>query len=274
MNRRGYVDACVLICCLMAFVFLFFQWTGARIVELKLTKANGTTHRILLPYKDARKLQYFFEQLFIGDNFAYTLLGDKPLSFESYIKPRLIFDIDWPFLPRNIRLHQGWQTWQKYAPLFLSNTYSLWAEDSHRVENATTILFANKPAIYEMARSHPNDFQDVDLYEEIKTKAFFKEVLKGHEGLIGTLLGYGRNNAWAFMARETDPNVFLTRISYAEECDEKLFCYPFFVVDPHAEETKNLSHKYQQTRKKILAYYEGKDFLEATLEQLAKNETD
>jgi hypothetical protein len=35
-----------------------------------------------------------------------------------------------------------------------------------------------------------------------ETKTLFRESLQHHEGLLGVLLGYGRNNAWHFYKNE------------------------------------------------------------------------
>jgi hypothetical protein len=49
----------------------------------------------------------------------------------------------------------------------------------------------------------------------------------------------------------------------------EILMYPTFMADINTEETKQLKLEYLQTREKILDFYKGKNFLEATLELLA-----
>jgi hypothetical protein len=119
---------------------------------------------------------------------------------------------------------------------------------------------------------------------EIKT--LFRESLQHHEGLLGILLEYGRNNAWHYYKNEH----FLLKPIFYDELNQlfknkkaafhftlgwpkvemrEILMYPTFMADINTEETKQLKLEHLQTREKILNFYKGKNFLEATLELLA-----
>jgi hypothetical protein len=106
------------------------------------------------------------------------------------------------------------------------------------------------------------------------------DVLKKHEGLIGTLLGYGRENAWLFHRRDLGESIHLSRFVDLQgkaaswlgffgkqqiDVSEKNLFLPTFIVDANSEETKQLKKNYLAIRKKILNVYSGKDFLVTTL---------
>lgn len=145
-----------------------------------------------------------------------------------------------------------------------------------------------------MIQRHASDFQAVlntkDLSEFLDEKTMrplFKLGLRGHEGLIGTLLGYGRDNAWLFYERSQGKKVHLS--SAWEQSLENYtiisiiknylsskrrnnlsihLLYPSFVANLDSEETQELKKEYHESRQRILDYYQGKDFLEATLSLL------
>ena len=114
--------------------------------------------------------------------------------------------------------------------------------------------------------------------------------------MIGTLLGYGRNNAWLFHRRK--------QLSYLTEeapyslnhCSKRLLeelatldqtlhifdnqeCYclnllfmglPRFVAEPNSYETQQLKRKYENQYHEIMRRYAKGDFLEVTLKQMLK----
>jgi hypothetical protein len=107
-------------------------------------------------------------------------------------------------------------------------------------------------------------------------------VLKGHDGLIGTIFGYGRNNAWLFEERNQGKQTPLVPI-WDDEIYEFLYnrpdkmCledlslvlgYPTFLAEPNTVETLTLKEEFMVVRNRILEFYNGKDFLEATFRLL------
>ena len=111
-------------------------------------------------------------------------------------------------------------------------------------------------------------------------------MLKNHDGLIGTLLGYGRDNAWLYYRRGQGENIHLETAWETEILDQMVvqlskkdwtledwdftdLYFPSFVAIRDSEETKKLRDLYAESRQQFIEYYEGKNFLEATLSILA-----
>jgi hypothetical protein len=120
-----------------------------------------------------------------------------------------------------------------------------------------------------------------DLIQPSKLKIFLKELK--HDSLIGTVLGFGRDNAYLFSQYiDADPETrFLTtawpeeEIKHLEQLNEKILpmkpweisdlFFPRFVCDLDSEETKQLQRLYREEKERIIGYYQGKDPVEATL---------
>ncbi|MCI0381940.1 MAG: hypothetical protein L0207_02670 [Chlamydiae bacterium] len=281
-----------------ALCFAFLIWYSIQMAptSLRFLDKQGSEHILKLPIKDEERLYSLMRKLFTYDNFAYTLLGSKPVSWASYTKPWSNFWDSWT--KYDTTMHIGWKTWSKYRHLFSSTT--LWAEDSKHYPGSVSILIVNEEQFNHVVNKHKQDFQSVlnreipdgfQLLREIKDHSFIYEVLKGHQALLGIVLGYGRDNAWAFseavdkfeeqpwpcrwvwdekeeekpgeivMMKGPDPNNI-------EECLMLMSC-PSFSGNPHSEESMVLKRDYLQTQQKIIKYFRGKDFLEATLSLLA-----
>ncbi len=129
-----------------------------------------------------------------------------------------------------------------------------------------------------------------------KGKYLLVDLLKGHNGLIGTLLGYGRENAWNYHER----NLLLERGDQSSndkiyELNKKLKMFvseeqqrgisnrsvksylmelpkdldlPMFVADPDSLETRSLLEVYKKNREEIIALYQDKSFFKVTIEKL------
>lgn len=275
---------------------LFAHFEGEKQVILRVADSvPGST--LTLPLKDKRRLDYLFRELIFCDDLGYTLLGSKPISFGGYLKPFGSFNpifLYQSLLPGNYKMYLAWKTWSKYQHFFASSKHVLWAEKSPWIENGELIILANKKNISHLVDQYKEDFQQIlgeelnleRWFQEVGHKPLFIEILHRHEGLIGSLLGYGRENAWLFWKRAQGEDITISGVWERELQDhglaqltlwdylfhnakEKLF-YPPFVGDPFSQETQQLKNEYQLTRNKIIQYYEGKDFLEATL-QLLKN---
>jgi hypothetical protein len=108
------------------------------------------------------------------------------------------------------------------------------------------------------------------------------EVLEDHQALIGIILGYGRENSWAFLEScekrvpvgdvwkgEISKEIQTCRVPVdIHECLALESC-PNFAGYPNSEESIALKKAYLLTRDKVINYYKDKDFLEATLSLLA-----
>lgn len=261
------------------------QIDGSRRVEIKTS--SGT---LTLSKKERQRLEYFFRDLIVYDCGGYTLLGNKPITFDCMLEPVFKWDFFFlwdAFLPSNLKKHSGWKTFQKYRHLICEENILVWIEPSPWNENVQFIMLANKKELYRVIAENKQDFQSV-TWEDLQIKPLFKELLQSHEGLIGTVLGYGRNNAWLFrenrallpntgiFSQEID-HLFENRkaslnftLGWPEVPMDEILMYPMFRAKLDSEETEKLKVGYLETRKAILAHYKGKDFLEATFQLLAK----
>ncbi len=273
------------ICALLLAVFIITQFNGSR--RIQITTPLGS---FVVSKKEKNRLEYFFRNLIIYDCGGYTLLGEKPVTFDYMIKPIFKWDIYYlwsAFLPTNLRKRDAWETFQKDQHLICRDNILIWVEPSPWNSDIQFILMANKKEIIRTINENKQDFQPFVL-EDVKIKSLFKEILHSDEGLIGTVLGYGRDNSMLFRENRA---LLSKRGIFSDEMDrlfenkkailnftfgwpempmDEILLYPMFKVKMDTEETKTLRSKYLKTRNEILEYYRGKDFLEATLQLLSK----
>jgi hypothetical protein len=273
------------ICAPLLAGYIIGQLNGSRHVEI-----NAPTGAFVVSKKEKNHLEYFFRNLIIYDCGGYTLLGDKPVTFDYMIKPIFKWDIYYlwnAFLPSNLRKHNAWETFQKYQQFICGDNILIWVESSPWNSNVQFIMMANKKEISRIIDENKQDFQSFVL-EDVKIKPLFKEILHSDEGLIGTVLGYGRDNSMLFRENRA---LLSKRGIFSDEMDrlfenkkailnftfgwpevpmDEILLYPMFKVKMDSEETEILRSKYLKIRNEILEHYREKDFLEATLQLLSK----
>lgn len=284
-----------------------------------------------MPKNDRENLEYFFREMIHTDCFGYVLFGEKPMALGSLVRkinpfacfwekepqkaestaeysPRLFEKFFWYFndaiSPRRYKCNKGYETWKKYEKIFPMNRFTIFCENHHHVggENLTIIL-VNNSSFIQMVREHRDDFKAIlnkeadgeALLKEGSLKPLLSEVLMDHDGLIGIMLGYGRDNAFLFHQKyqiascadteqlgsawtDEETAIFskqLESISWMSEHitgshlkDLELISLPGFRADPSSSETQSLRRHYLKTRQAIIDYYKDKDFLEATLKIL------
>jgi len=232
--------------------------------------------------------------LFAEDNFAYTLLGSKPISWASY-QASFPF-VNWSTFSDSLKkyhrtMRSGWKAWEKYRHLFPLTTF--WAESPKCYPGSISILLINEEQFNAVVQKNKNDFEDVlhrkiedgfQLLKEAKKCSLMNEVLEGHQALMGIALGYGRENSWQFLegSEKREPLGWVwSEMDYWGEQDRtsqyssftehnlSLYSCPSFAGDPNSEESLALKNDYLLTKQKVLNYYKDKDFLEATLSLLA-----
>lgn len=284
---------------------LFFVWQlqENRIIQIKASLKGNSEQFINIPLKDVRKLTYLFYEMFILDSGAYTLFGSKAMYMGGSIKPFIFSDLDQLRMSlslHNYKIRQGWKTWGKYEHLF-HNTPFIWKEEVNPfwTSPACSRLFVliNKKAFNNIVHLHKDDFEKILgrneitgdlLLQESQNASLFKTVLKGHDGLIGTLFGFGRNNSWLFEEKKNGNHVSLDPLWDEKKYDFLLnrpdkMClkdlslvlgYPTFLAEQNTNETEVLKKNFIAIRSKILDYYKGKDFLEATFRLLLEGPPD
>lgn len=278
-------------------------------IRIDIAPTNGQKFSILMSIRHKQYIEYFFKSLIIKENCGYTLFGNKPMSMYVYWKP-FCFSKWYHFLtsifPCSLRTYRGWKTWQKYQHFFPNSAFLLWAEPNPFFPENTNfaILLVNKEKFREVVSANGKDFETIlgrknisadELLTEAKNAPLLKTVLQFKEELFGILFGYGRENARLFETKRRGENVVFSAFPWGEEIEQFLrhrlgdawwffgnfpkqldqfLGYPTFGVDPNSLETKKLKEEFLETRKRILEYYEGKDFLEATLSRLASSAID
>lgn len=288
---------------MLLFVCCFGYWKYySTSIDTKLKKISD----------DEKKcLEMFFYSSF-HDGLGYTLFGDKPITIVGYINPKEKIKDVYDFLDStigaynefNIRIRKGWEIFEK-CKFLPSEKFSIVNEKS-RANNFHCILFINNDSVLKTIKLHLKDFKNVLgqhvtpqnlLQKIIKSDDVFGDVLKNHQGLIGTLLGYGRHNAWLFHRREQlEQHFYKFRFTLTkpikeiaadelEALNQKLQSFddrdytditflpiilPCFCADRNAEETRLLKQKYEKQYRKINNRYRKGDFLKITLQKLTE----
>lgn len=272
-----------------------------------------------MPLKDKRRLDYLFREVCFRNAWAYTLLGSKPMSIHQYTKPsaalwqmisnpefiEVLTQCLWPpdisalinlLNPEQLRIKNGWKTLEKYSKKLSITRFFLFTSISS--DNKTVVLgLVDKVKLVDTVLRYKEDFQDLlevsqvepkELLDDIKLNTFLKAIHDDQS--IGTLLGFGRNNALLFnkyRVMKVDPkdrpmvgiwqeleNEHLEKVAQKNQ-STKSWClfdlfYPTFVCDPHSEETAKLKETYRKEREGIITYYQEKDIVEGTLSLLCK----
>ena len=272
-----------------------------------------------IPQDERKCLELFFRTAFTQDGLGYTLFGDKPITAIAFLdleasKNTNMCDYTFcSFHPENLRMTKGYDTLEKYKHLFSSHTIAVHSSKNFVDNEFKCVLFINKKLFLETVHNHLDDFKailgkeitaDLLLERVLNSVDVFGDALRSHQGLIGTLLGYGRDNAWLFHQREEEYSLKgmspllaktpfslkgTSRVSPEEELgafeqrlqlfDERgildfnplLMQLPSFVADSSTVETKQLKIKYQRQYRDIIRRYKNKDFLETTLLQLSSD---
>lgn len=269
---------------------------------------------IRMPLKDKKRLDWFFRYACFLNLWAYTSVGSKPMSTHQYTKPWVQFqkiikhpelksilgNALWPpdfrelcylLNPEQLRIKLGWETLNKYFSSFPNSRFALLTYCGNN--DIVCLALVDKEKIIKIVNKHSSDFQEIlqklkmeqeDLFNNEKLYQFLKNLTS--DGLIGTVLGFGRDNAHLYEKyAKMDPrerpmstiwsdehDAWLEQLGNKDLClqpwDTSDLFYPLFACDPESEETRQLKQTYKGEREKIIKYYEGKDVVEATLSLL------
>lgn len=261
--------------------------------------------------QEKKQIESFLKVLIYQNHFGYTLFGNKPVSVAGYFSQEPIENLLWGQWDRS-NLRNLWKIWEKYQKTLTIKEFILLNETDVDVEGIQVISLINKKAFLAKIREHISLFQSI-LGTNISAELLLEQVssphaslfrlLKCNEGLYGILLGFGKNNSFAFkrrleLAKMVDPlyRDFPIRFSplFPESSDKfssfseeysslqaQLFpfhgrnelshiVFPYMLVLENDEETTYLKKKYRAERQKIVQSYSKGDFLDITLKQLCK----
>jgi hypothetical protein len=204
------VKQVLLISTILCFLFgMFFYLKPNEVVKVRFLDKKGKENILIIPIEDKEKLQDLMQKLFAEDSFAYTILGNKPVSWGTYHNPFPFSS--WEnffnsFSDYNYTFRKEWKTWEKYSHLFSSTL--LWVESPKCYPGSVSILLVNEKQFNIIVDNNKKDFEEVlqrkvingsQLLKEAKNGSLMEDVLKGHQALIGIVLGYGRDNSWQFL---------------------------------------------------------------------------
>jgi len=260
------------------------------VVFMRLEASNVADILKTIPKDHQEDLRYLFRMIFLEQDGAYTVFGDKPVSlaggflippWKSLINGRCVG-----------KLGCAWKTWQKYKHKFPMQQYVILGElcKFENPESVTLNIFViNKRAFIESIRNHIMFFESV-LGDKVDPESFLKDLederisfwtsIHHNEMLLGILLGYGKHNASFFNHRARHchqvPMIMSgTKSKYTVLNSSNRNIYPMMIVNPvqfladlEHPETKRLQMGYKNSRKMISSIYSQGDFLEITLTRL------
>lgn len=279
---------------LVIFCSLLLLWhhKSLRKTSVCFLDDQGVKHLLSLSIQEREILSEFMIALFAEDYFAYTLMGSKPTSWACYkknnpLKPSLFYNIQEIYYSK---FQLGWKIWSKYKNLFPKTIFWIEPIDAEYF----SILLVNKEKFNEVINQHKQEFENIldrkitdgfQLLQEAEDHNLLHGILHSHQGLMGIILGYGRDNSWGFLEScrirvplgsvwgEFNNEIRKRMETFPEnptiEESLSLLSLPNFAGFPDSEESLALKKEYLETQKKLIAYYQDKDFLEATLSLLA-----
>jgi hypothetical protein len=167
------------------------------------------------------KIKNLFGELFKYEEFAYSLYGDKPMSFSDSILNEysasqvLEFlslrdycqDTLENFIDPLKTFKERWSVWKKYSDQFKLKNYFLIEK---KIGNQIRVFFINIPAFKRVVNQHIYTFKKIinptisaesllSQFEDENSDVF--DILHHHQGLLGILLGFGKHNAMLFQQR-------------------------------------------------------------------------
>lgn len=178
-----------------------------------LTGLQADFHEELkqIPQEDQKILTDFFHYLVTESSFAYTLFGNKPISFEEFsedLNKNTLENLLYPYA--DTILGYGWTVWQKYQHLF-NHPHFVFKKVPSR-SGYTFIVLINKTACLSVIQTHLEDFKSVlgqnksteNIFEDITGNKYFyfEDSIANNQLLLGILLGYGRENGLMFLKRD------------------------------------------------------------------------
>jgi hypothetical protein len=284
-------------------LFLICFITAACISSIAFFNKNET--------QEKKQIESFFKVLVYQNHFGYTLFSDKPVSIAGYFIQEPFENLIWAHWDRS-NLRHLWKVWEKYQKKLTLKEYVLINEPDVDMEGIQVISLINKKAFLAKVEEHIDLFQSI-LGKNITPELLLEKVsaphaslfrlLRCNEGLYGILLGFGKNNAFAFkrnfeLKKLVDPIYRDSGIRFSlsfpkppyefssfheeyENLETKLvpfhgrnklspFLFPYMLVLENDDETVHLEKKYHEDHRKIMQAYSNGDFLEITLKQLCR----
>lgn len=266
------------------YIYIFFS--SIAFISFINQKTNPQTsvqaNLATLTSQEKEYMTNFFKFSFFSDGLGYVLFYDKPMNMtainisqklelpsgEDYMEPIHILN--------QYKLRECWGTWTKYSDLFALKNFTILTEWTSDV---LMIRIINHKNFKKMVSKHLVDFQQV-IGTQLTAQKILEECIKGrgrvydtvmhHDGLLGTLLGYGRDNAWEFM-RQGGGKKMDGLGEVLPEGSKEIQGIHFCVISG-TKETEFLRVNYEKQRQKLNLLYHSNDFLEQVLTKLTSDE--
>ena len=231
-------------------------------------------------------LTNFFSAFFCTEPATFTLFGTKPLTLSVQV-----CDSDAMLFQRG----HYWESlramyiWEKHKLLFYQKQFCLKFE---KKKSSIQTWLINKKAAHKAIEENIDYFRHVlkkevnptQLVEEMIGGEYLEEAIGYHEGLLGVLLGYGRENSELFCRLSKVSKKLKKQVGFTEngELEKKLgffalekkgfslFGTPCFRAVENSNETRLLQEQYSKELTEISQKYMLKDFLQVTIERLCE----
>ncbi len=213
------------------------------------------------------------------------LIDETPEEQREWLQQLLEDNPDLDYVTIDRKLEDGWAEWQSFPHATLNKKY-IFIQVPERWSHS--LIFANMDNMISVIEQNRfffekffgDDFSIENIEQKLRSghPDFWCPLLEDYVAL-GTLLGYGHQNAIGFDQRNrlhyNDQSPYPSAsedVRKAEYClDEKPFTLPIFIMfDP--KESRELVDTYKKERDEIQAQYMGHDFLEVTLSKLTSTQ--
>jgi hypothetical protein len=233
-----------------------------------------------LTLEEKKDLTSFFKICFCSFEFGYTIFGQKPMSLDAInLKKRSLEDYgeykDSEWILCDYRKKDGWDVWKKHFETIEMNGFSLifypvphYPELIHfsiiNHKNFLCVLEENLDVFQTVLNRKIASQEILNAYKKGEGEIF--NTIKNHEGLLGILLGFGKENAFKFMNKEKlSPSV--DPMSLKGQGMENIRL-PRFMVAEGSNETKKIMQSFSRQQESINQIYQKENFLELVLVKL------
>src|SRR5580700_9763013 len=171
--------------CLISVVFFFLFLNGCEYRSFNQNNKQVDVNKFISSLSEDERmlLEYFFRSLIQHDTVGYVLLGGKPMSFFSYMKPKPVlppsdnildridlffegFDSDFALFERSF------EVWKKYAPFFCGQNifFDSFEQDDQLHYKKVSVI--NKRQILPLLETNFQSFKEID--SSLEKKALFE----------------------------------------------------------------------------------------------------
>ncbi len=171
-----------------------------------------------LAQDDRFALEFFFRRLIQEDSIGYVLLGEKPMGFHSYLKPKTIVNsyhsqpIKWVdlfffgFDNRDALFEKGLKIWKEHEHKFCGKNIFFNITEEDEELHFVYVSVINKRLILPLLDQYSHklgiSFQNSEsLFNALLHDQQFKKKFYSRDDLLGICLGYGERNADLFQKR-------------------------------------------------------------------------